>query len=118
MKRLTTSLFAALLIAAAASGARAVTHDVNLTDGLVLACVRQTMELPNIDTRDLRSILGVSHRQALLDHALLSGQSLFDYANKHQVQISTARWHLQRLFRHLRCNSQPELIRQLSVVML
>lgn len=76
---------------------------------LVTVRRRGGLSAPSIE--DIRTVLGLSQKEAEVTLALVEGQSVEDYANSRDVAIDTIRWHLKNIYRQTDCNSQADLVR-------
>lgn len=76
---------------------------------LVIIRRRGALVPPSID--DIKTIFGLSQREAEVALALVEGKSVEDLARARDVSTDTVRWHLKNIYRRTDCNSQADLVR-------
>lgn len=77
----------------------------------VLVIVRRRGALVPPTIEDIKTIFGLSQREAEAALALVEGKSVEDIARARDVSADTVRWHLKNIYRRTDCNSQADLVR-------
>lgn len=76
----------------------------------VLAVLRPWDSKPNLSPASLRTLYGLTGKEAELAVALAQGVSLKDYAEGASVSFETARWHSKRVMQKMDCAKQQDVM--------
>ncbi len=75
-----------------------------------IAVIRQWDSKPNLSISELRTLYGLTAKEAEVAIALANGVALKDYAANTGVTFETVRWHSKRLMRKMGCAKQQDVM--------